>query len=227
MSKQIKDSRQPQKFWQILLALSRSERRLRAAIGNSIKQKKWKKDPLAQTLDHVIIARLCLRQVEPDLIPEAVPTFVVSSLFLHECFNALTADDKEQFFFVTGPEVNGTFVLDQRYTLEHISRTEAGVVADPKSTHRVLAKLEAAGHLLLGHFHSHPGYGLESTGPSGTDLKFQAALERAGYPTVAAIFSRDGYIRFFRADNREFEIDIHGKGVEHVESTIYRLTSLD
>jgi proteasome lid subunit RPN8/RPN11 len=146
---------------------------------------------------------------------------------LHECFNALTADDKEQFFFVTGPEVNGTFVLDQRYTLEHISRTEAGVVADPKSTHRVLAKLEAAGHLLLGHFHSHPGYGLESIGPSGTDLKFQAALERAGYPTVAAIFSRDGYIRFFRADNREFEIDIHGKGVEHVEPTIYRLTSLD
>ena len=40
--------------------------------------------------------------------------YVISSLFLHECFKALTADAEEEFFFVTGSLINGVYVLDQK-----------------------------------------------------------------------------------------------------------------
>ena len=40
--------------------------------------------------------------------------YVVSSLFLHQCFKDLTADQNEQFFFITGAEVGGMRVLDQK-----------------------------------------------------------------------------------------------------------------
>src|SRR5438105_4314097 len=53
-----------------------------------------------------------LTEIE-QLVPPA-PTscrYAVSSLFLHECFRKLTADKDEEFFFVTGSEVAGVFVL--------------------------------------------------------------------------------------------------------------------
>ena len=41
-----------------------------------------------------------------------------------------------------------------------------------------------------------------------------------------AIFSRDGFVRFVRLD-RNFEIEIYGKGVENHDPAIYRLTDID
>ena len=163
------------------------------------------------------------QQAKPD---DSRPRFQISSLFLYECFEKLTADDREQFFFITGTEVNGVCVLNQRAEFEHESRTAMGVIAKPSSTHRLLIKLEKFGHRLLGHFHSHPGDGPGSTHPSGTDRDFQQRLEQAGHIAVAAIFSRDGYVRFFRLDG-EFEIQIHGTGVEKHEDNIYRLAAVD
>ena len=152
--------------------------------------------------------------------------YVVSSLFLHESFKKLTADQNEQFFFVTGSEVDGVLVLDQVVEFAHQSRTMMGVVAEPSSTHKLLIKLEQFGQRLLGHFHSHPGTGPDATHPSGTDEHFQRRLEGGGSVAVAAIFSRDGYIRFFRLDE-DLEIEIHGVGVEKHEPNIYRLRNLD
>lgn len=154
-----------------------------------------------------------------------VRRYTVSSLFLYECFQKLTADEKEQFVFITGSEVSGVLVLDQVIDLVHERRTLLGVEAEPKSTHRLLIKLEQFGHRLLAHFHSHPGWGPEATHPSGIDRAFQQRLETAGHVAVAAIFSRDGYIRFFRLDNN-VEIHIHGSGVEECERHVYRLTHL-
>src|SRR5690348_12528145 len=48
--------------------------------------------------------------------------YAVSSLFLHECFRRLTADADEQFFFVTGSEVEGVYVLDQWAEFAHQRR---------------------------------------------------------------------------------------------------------
>jgi hypothetical protein len=152
--------------------------------------------------------------------------YVVSSMFLHECFKDLTADRDEQFFFITGSEVEGKFVLDQKAEFEHTKRSMIGVTGNMSATHRLLIRLEQFGHRLLAHFHSHPGNGADATHPSGIDERFQKRLEDAGYPTVAAIFSRDGYVRFLRLDEN-LKIEIHGTGVEDLGKNIYRLTNLD
>ena len=151
--------------------------------------------------------------------------FAVSSLFLHESFKKLTADFDEQFFFVTGSEIQDVFVLDQMMEFAHQKRTMMGVQGDTKSTHNLLIRLEQFGHRLLAHFHSHPGNGAAATNPSGTDLNFQGRLESAGHIAVCAIFSRDGFVRFLRVD-RNFEIEIYGTGVEKHAPNIYRLTNL-
>src|SRR5437667_10681615 len=98
--------------------------------------------------------------------------YAISSLFLHESFSKLTADQNEQFFFITGSEVNGVLVLDQWAEFAHQKRTVTGVSGEPHATHGLLIKLEQFGHRLLAHFHSHPGDGAEATNPSGIDQNF-------------------------------------------------------
>ncbi|MEN6532642.1 MAG: hypothetical protein ABFD89_03210 [Bryobacteraceae bacterium] len=159
-------------------------------------------------------------------VPAGINRYAVSSLFLHECFHALTADSREQLFFVTGSIVTGVNVLNQRIEFEHQKRSILGVTGDEVATHRALIKLEQFGHRLLGHFHSHPGSGAEATLPSGTDENFQARLERAGHVAVAAIFSRDGYVRFFRID-KNLQVDVYGAGVVRHDSSVVQLTNLD
>jgi hypothetical protein len=151
---------------------------------------------------------------------------VVSSLFLHECFRNLTKDADEQFFFITGSEVEGAYVLDQTAEFAHQRRTRLGVVADMPSTPNLLIRLEQFGHKFLAHFHSHPGNGPDATMPSGTDQNFQRRLEHAGHVAVMAIFSRDGYVRFVRHDDI-FEIDIYGEGVEEYAPAVFRLKNID
>ena len=151
--------------------------------------------------------------------------YTVSSWFLHESFKKLTADQDEQFFFITGAEIEGVLVLDQWAEFAHQRRSRLGVVADMPSTHNLLIKLEQFGHKFLAHFHSHPGHGADATHPSGTDEKFQKRLEAAGHVAVMAIFSRDGFVRFVRLD-QNLEIEIYGEGVENHAPGIYRLTNL-
>ena len=152
--------------------------------------------------------------------------YVISSLFLHECFKDLTVDSEEEFFFVTGSLINGVYVLDQKTEFQHQKRTVGGVTGQPSSTHKLLIKLEQFGHRLLGCFHSHPGKGPGSTNPSGIDEKYQKRLEDGGHVAVAAIFSRDGYVRFFRMD-KEPEIEIYGEGVERHGKNLFRLANIN
>ena len=171
----------------------------------------------------------CLAEISSEMISQQVSgsrKYVVSSLFLYQCYRDLTADASEQFFFITGSEVDGALVLDQKAEFSHQKRSVVGVIGNTTATHSLLIRLEQFGHRLLAHFHSHPGVGLGSTNPSGTDNSFQQRLEKAGYPAVAAIFSRDGYVRFFRSDN-DLEIQIHGKGVEDLGRHSYRLTDIN
>jgi hypothetical protein len=158
--------------------------------------------------------------------PDGPKRYMVSSWFLYESFKKLTADPDEQFFFITGTEVEGVFVLDQWAEFAHQRRTRLGVVGDMPSTHNLLIKLEQFGHKFLAHFHSHPGRGPGGTNPSGPDHDFQNRLESAGHVAVMAIFSRDGYIRFVRLD-QNFEVEIYGQGVEKHAPGIFRLTNID
>jgi hypothetical protein len=158
--------------------------------------------------------------------PTGPRRYVVSSLFLHECFKKLTADLDEQFFFVTGSETEGALVLDQSVEFEHQRRNRLSVVAQMPSTHNLLNRLEQFGHKLLAHFHSHPGMGAEATKPSGVDDNFQKRLESAGHLAIMAIFSRDGFVRFIRL-NQNFEIEIYGEGVESYAPGIYRIKNIN
>jgi len=157
--------------------------------------------------------------------PNGTKRYAVSSWFLHESFKKLTADQDEQFFFITGAEVEGVLVLDQWAEFAHQRRNRLSVVADMPSTHNLLIRLEQFGHKFLAHFHSHPGDGADATNPSGTDTRFQRRLEDAGHMAVMAIFSRDGFVRFVRLD-QNLEIEIYGEGVENHAPGIYRLTNL-
>lgn len=166
-------------------------------------------------------------EAENTGLPNTGPRrYAVSSLFLHDSFKKLTADADEQFFFVTGAEVEGVLVLDQWAEFAHQRRSRLGVVADIPSTHNLLIKLEQFRHKFLAHFHSHPGKGPDATHPSGTDENFQRRLESAGHVALMAIFSRDGYVRFTRLD-QNFEVQIYGEGVASHAPGIYRLTNLD
>jgi hypothetical protein len=91
------------------------------------------------------------------------------------------------------------------------------------STRDALARMDRFGYQLTGVFHSHPGTGKGSVLPSGTDEKNQRKLEQAGYRCISGIFSRDGWIRFFTLNN-PFKVAVKGKGVEHVEENLFRLT---
>jgi hypothetical protein len=152
--------------------------------------------------------------------------YAVSSLFLHECYKKLTADPDEQFFFITGSEVEHVHVLDQWAEFAHQRRSRLGVVADMPATHNVLIRLEQFGHKFLAHFHSHPGRGPDATHPSGTDENFQRRLEKGGHLVLMAIFSRDGYVRFVRLD-QNFELKIYGEGVVTYAPGIYLLKNID
>jgi hypothetical protein len=170
---------------------------------------------------------LSLERIEQEKIrnPDGPRRYAVSSWFLHDCFKKLTADADEQFFFITGAEVEGVLVLDQCAEFARHRRSRMGVVADMPETHNLLIRLEQFQHKFLAHFHSHPGKGPGSTRPSGTDDDFQLRLEKGGHLALMAIFSRDGYIRFTRHDGN-YELEIYGEGVENYAPNIYRLTNI-
>ena len=75
-------------------------------------------------------------------------------MFLHESFKKLTTDQDEEFFFITGNEIDGVFVLDQWAEFAHQKRSMMGVTGDTRATHKLLIKLEQFGHRLLAHFHA-------------------------------------------------------------------------
>jgi hypothetical protein len=218
-----------QKLLETKARVTRTRTRLVALYSSAVEKNNMRSmNYLNKKLQESVHMLDSLAEIETELLAQksSARRFVVSSLFLHECFRELTLDSKEQFVFISGCEADGIMVLDQRCGFEHVSRTAAGVEGEIRSTHRLLCKLEQCGHRLLSHMHSHPGRGIGATMPSPTDRAFQERLERGGYPTVAAVFSRDGYIRFFRLDH-EFELEIHGKGVEEVEPNVFHLTHLN
>ena len=57
---------------------------------------------------------------------------------------------------------------------------------------------------------------------SGLSHDHLRRLLEPAFPAIQAVFSEDGYIRFFSAE-RPFSIRIFGKGVTHVKENLYQL----
>jgi hypothetical protein len=151
-----------------------------------------------------------------------VPLYIVSSLFLAESFRYLVKDPAEDMHFVTGCELGPVRVLERLVDFDKAERTAVRVSGNPASTHQALIGLEAKGHRLTAWMHSHPGTGAGATCPSSTDLDHQRRLEQGRYPAIGAIFSRDGWVRFFSAGT-PFRVDVFGAGVRRADERIYQL----
>ena len=152
-----------------------------------------------------------------DLLPSTAQTakqvFVISSMFLKDSYNFLNIDKRiESLHFLTGPRLGNINVLDRIVDFEKEMQSPVFAKGKSDSVSEVLIELARHEHKLHGCFHIHPGNGAAATLPSTTDLKLQQNFDRGGYKVLHAIFSRDGYIRFY--SSLDFEIQIYGKGVE-------------
>lgn len=165
-----------------------------------------------------------------SLEPKITLKYKIGSLFLKECFECLVASPEEAIRLVSGVALEeNLFILDRLMRVEY-QASMVGAKADVKDLFRKLIELdEGYGHLLLGICHSHPFGGIAGTCPSGIDRNLQESLEKSGYKTIQAIFSRDGYIRFF-SNKLAFEIEVYGKGVEKItekeNERIFKLTEI-
>lgn len=159
----------------------------------------------------------------------SVPTYVISSATLAQAFAQLTRrlpgtnEEPEWMLAVTGVRQEAQNLR----TLEHLidvrlARQSPSVAAfDIQDFGRVAITLHEHGLALHAIFHSHRFAGPPH--PSQVDWRLQDLLDKAGYPAIQAVFSEDGYVRFFA--RRDFRVCVYGKGVEHVEqdAALYRI----
>lgn len=150
--------------------------------------------------------------------------YMLSSVFLRDCFNFLNKVKVESLHFVTGPQLGNIAILDRIIDLPLETQTFVFARAETLAVRKALIYLSKCDHKLQGCFHIHPGLGIDSTMPSSIDLRLQDTLDKGGYKAIGAIFSRDGYIRFY--SSLEFEIQIYGKGAEKIDGRVCRITEI-
>ena len=170
--------------------------------------------------DNLLKFKIQLKGLTRDFISSLEPKLLLryrtSSLFLKECFEFLVSTREEVIHLVTGVELEKNFFILDRLEKIKYQASIAGAQADVKDLFRKLVEIdEKYGCLLLAVFHSHPFEGIAGSCPSGIDHNLQESLEKSGYKTIQAVFSRNGYIRFF-SNKLAFEIEVYGKGIEKI-----------
>lgn len=160
-------------------------------------------------------------RVKPAKFPDY--KYVVSSRLLYECFHYLNQDKcNESLVDVSGIRFNEAYVMMERMEcVEHDTRNSVYARSNLMSTYRTLMRIDSYGGLLAGVFHIHPGKGPGSIDPSATDINDQARREKMGMKAIGAIFSRDGYFRFFSKD-LGFNVEVVGKGVKRHGRYLYQ-----
>ena len=154
--------------------------------------------------------------------PSQALTFLVNSLFLHECYTILTKSPVEHLHAVTGSVWNGVRTLDRVVPLRLSEQSVVGAKAEDQSLAEELIRLNRFGLLPLANFHSHPGRGVAATQPSATDRRTQAAFEKCGSQIIGLIFPRDGCLRFY-ANGAEPVVQVVGKRIREVEKNVFQL----
>lgn len=150
--------------------------------------------------------------------------YKIPSLILLKSFGFLNQQDEESLHLMTGINLGEEIILDMIISVKFAHSSIGGVRADPDDNLKKLVLLDDYGFALYAVVHIHPSNGMRSTHQSDIDKNFQETLERGGYKSVLGIFSRDGFLRFYRTED-DFEIKIIGKGIEVVdeESKIFRI----
>ena len=184
----------------------------------------------AQLQLEVMMSYADLQQVALKLLPDRArddqeTTYLVGSLFLYDCYRELIRGPDERMNYVTGLKLGSVLTMDRIITFTLDAATPVFAQGNLASSHEALIGLTRFGHRLHGLFHCHPGRGEKATRPSSIDLDTQERQERGRYPVIGAIFTEDGFVRFFSVRN-QFQIVTYGEGVEHVGETVYRLTEI-
>lgn len=148
------------------------------------------------------------------------PTFAVGTKFLYDCYEYLTSMGKnEVFHYVTGMRLGNVLTLDNMQKVKLKEQSYCGAVTEEQSTAEAIITMDKFGHTLHATFHSHP---VGITQPSTTDLDDLRGLFQGGHKLIGAIFTMDGFIRFYSP--LPFELIIYGKGVEKINENFYKLT---
>jgi len=150
------------------------------------------------------------------------PLFVVNSRMLHECFRKLTRTEEEDLAIVTGSCVGRIRTLERVVPVVLAEQNAVGATVDNRSLADGLIELYEFGMKPLGLLHSHPGTGPGATHPSGTDLRTQSSLEDAGAEIASAIFSRDGFIRFY-GNGGVPNVSVVGRKIHKIDESLYQL----
>lgn len=133
--------------------------------------------------------------------------------------------EPEWMLAATGLRRGNLRTLEQLIEIRQDRQSRVHASFDMSDWTRVFTMVDEHGQALHAIFHSHRFQGPPS--PSADDRNVQRVLEQA-YPAIQAIFSEDGYVRFF-SNARKFAVAIHGKGVETIEqrSHLYRIVHFD
>ena len=168
----------------------------------------------------------------PAPTPQPVATYWISATVLAEAAAYLTQHlpgaqgEPEWMLAVTGLQ------WDEVYTLEHLIEVELATQSGAQASFniedftRIAMILYERGQKLHAIFHSHRWGGPPH--PSNVDDRLQRILEQGGYPAIQAVFSEDGYVRFF-SRRRAFTVGVCGKGVISVdaEPNLFRIVHFD
>jgi len=156
---------------------------------------------------------------EPD---DTEALFVINSMMLNKCFKVLTKSQDENLHVVTGSVFGSLRSMEQIIPLRLSVQGTTGAAAENQSLAEELLKLYQFGLRPLGYFHSHPGTGISATLPSSIDRDTQAHMESSGSDIIGAIFSRDGFVRFY-ANSHKPKVRVVGKRVKEVKKNVYKL----
>ncbi len=168
----------------------------------------------------------------PAPTPQPVATYWISATVLAEAATYLTQHlpgaqgEPEWMLAVTGLYWNEVYTLEHLIEVELATQSGAQASFDIQDFTRIAMILHERGQKLHAIFHSHRWAGPPH--PSNVDDRLQRILEEGGYPAIQAVFSEDGYVRFF-ARRRMFTVGVCGKGVISVdaEPNLFRIVHFD
>ena len=149
-------------------------------------------------------------------------SYWVSSSTLAEAHAFLTQRaGPEWMLAVSGLRINGARTLETLIQVRLKTQSFAQASFEMGDYTRLMVALGDHGQALHAVFHSHRMSGRPQ--PSGVDQALQRVLDEGGYPAIQAVFSEDGHVRFFA--HKAFAIHVYGKGIEHVQEKLYRITA--
>lgn len=154
---------------------------------------------------------------------EPVRTYHVNVLFMAALYPRLMTCERE--FALSGAKLaDNVYTLDTAVELEgeasagHVSPTAESISGAQEA-------FWSTGQTIRALLHWHPGQGPSACSPSSIDLATQERIERAGFPAIGMIWTRDRLLRVFSALH-PFAVQFVGKGMEIIDGD-HHLYQLD